>query len=232
MNKKIIILVVFTLLTVLLMAQRVYTQKVVAADPAANIYDIVTNTSTSTSPLYAITADIQETPGEVLTTVAGNPDGQITVPYTSLRINRLGTAVVTVLQLATFPTPWVAGQTVEMKVTEIATGDFTTWTLVIPAGGTAITILNPAQAVPPMPGGDTWTYNLTVNGPATYTVTGPGTYSHEMPWTFTCGPNATDINDLIGNWTASAAPAGFHWVMNPIAVAAGDFVAAKTDKCI
>lgn len=75
---------------------------------------------------------------------------------------------------------------------------------------------------------DSYTYNLTVNGPAGYTVTGPGTYAGAMGTTFTCGPNATDINDLLGNWTASD-PAPGTWVMSPIAVTADMFVPAKTD---
>ena len=33
------------------------------------------------------------------------------------------------------------------------------------------------------------------------------------------------INDLVGTYTIAAAPAGFHWLVNPIVVAAGDFVA-------
>jgi hypothetical protein len=117
-----------------------------------------------------------------------------------------------------------------MYVKHIPTNQEATWNLVIPAGSATITILDPPVVIPPAVAADTYTYNLIVNGPAGYTVAGPGTYSHEMPWTFTCGPNATDINDLIGDWTASAAVPGFHWVMNPIAVGAGDFVAAKTDN--
>ena len=69
MNKKILLLLVLAVICVGLMAQRVYTQKVVAADPNANIYNIVTNTSSTTSPLYIIEADILETTGEVLTSV-------------------------------------------------------------------------------------------------------------------------------------------------------------------
>lgn len=151
MNKKILLLLVLAVICVGLMAQRVYTQKVVAADPNANIYNIVTNTSSTTSPLYIIEADILETTGEVLTSEPGNPNGHLSMPVGTIRINRLSTYVVTSLQLASFPTPFQVGQTVQMKVIERATGDFTTWQIVIPSGGAAITIFDPVQLVPPLP---------------------------------------------------------------------------------
>jgi len=151
MNKKILLLIVLAVICVGLMAQRVYTQKVVAADPNANIYNIVTNTSSTTSPLYIIEADILETTGEVLTSEPGNPNGHLSMPVGTIRINRLSTYVVTSLQLASFPTPFQVGQTVQMKVIERATGDFTTWQIVIPSGGAAITIFDPVQLVPPLP---------------------------------------------------------------------------------
>jgi hypothetical protein len=68
----------------------------------------------------------------------------------------------------------------------------------------------------------TYTYNLQVNGPAGYTVS-QGTYSNEMPHQFVC---STEVNDLIGTWTPSAAGAGFHWVPATHEVVAGDFTLA------
>ena len=129
---------------------RVYTQKVVAGDPSVDIYNIVTNTSSSTCPLYIIWADILETPGEILTTEPGNPEGRISVPITTLRINRLSYHVVTILQLGTFPTEWQPGQTIQMTVIYIPTGESTSWTKVIPEGYTSITELSIAQIVPPL----------------------------------------------------------------------------------
>lgn len=216
MNKKIILIVIFSLMAIMLMAQRVYTQKVVAADPAANIFDIVTNTSSATSPLYIIQADILETPGEILTTEVGNTQGHIWAPVGSLRINRLSTHVVTSLQLANFPTPWQAGQTIEMKVIEIATGDFTTWTHVIPAGGTAITVLDPAQLVPPMPGGT----------PTDYTISGMFTTTN---WDFAdinivaTGIDAEDIMidgasyeiTVPEGWSGTVTPTKAGYIMTP-----------------
>jgi len=152
MNKKLSLTVIILLIAVLSFAgtSRVYTQKVVAGDPSVNIYDIVTNTSSSTCPLYIIWADILETPGEILTTEPGNPGGRISVPITTLRINRLSTHVVTSLQLGTFPTQWEVGQTMQMTFTYIPTGESTSWTKVIPESGAAITDLTNAQIVPPL----------------------------------------------------------------------------------
>jgi len=101
---------------------------------------------------------------------------------------------------------WVPSETVVPALTENTTIDFQ---------GTLIPV-------------DSWVYNLEVVGPIGYTVTGPGAYSGAMNQTFNCGPNATDINDLVGAWTASAAPAGWHWVVNPINVTAGMFSAGKS----
>lgn len=154
MNKKLSLIVLLLLMAALSFAignSRVYTQKVVAGDPSVDIYDIVTNTSSGTCPLYIIWADILETEGEILTTEPGNPEGRISVPITTLRINRLSTVVVTVLQLGTFPTPWAVGQTIQMTVTYIPTGESTSWTKVIPPGtGDPITDLSNAQIVPPL----------------------------------------------------------------------------------
>ncbi len=68
---------------------------------------------------------------------------------------------------------------------------------------------------------DTWNYNLQFTVPAgEYTINGIG-----APYLFT-DHDDLEPNTLIGNYTISAAPAGFHWVENPIAVAAGDFILA------
>jgi hypothetical protein len=160
---------------------------------------------------------MSERPTEIMTTDAASPNYK---GPAILRIAKLGTApnqyAAILVQIGGFATQWVAGDHLQYQVTHIATSQVSTFEMIIPTGTTTVNVLDPTQTIPPAPVvTDTYTYNLLVNGPATYTVTGPGTYSHEMPWTFTCGPNATDINDLIGNWTASAAPSGFHWIMNP-----------------
>ena len=219
MNKKILLVLVLVALSVMLMAQRTYTQKIVAADPAVDIYQIVTNVAPAHCPLYIVEADILETPGEILTTVPGNPDGKISTPVGSLRINRLGpTAVVTILQLANFPTPFAIGQTIQMKVIEIASGDFTTWTLEIPPSASPITVLDPAQEVPPMPG--------TI--PPTYTIS--GTFS-TINWDLTNividAPGATEISEVNtttgvytitvpDGWTGTVTPTKAGYIMDPL----------------
>ena len=152
MNKKLTLIVLLLLMCALSFAgnPRTYTQKVVAGDPSVDIYNIVTNTSSGTCPLYIIWADILETEGEILTTEPGNPGGRISVPITTLRINRLGTAVVTILQLGTFPTPWAVAQTIQMTVTYIPTSETTSWTYVIPEGSGPISETSNAQIVPPL----------------------------------------------------------------------------------
>ncbi len=67
----------------------------------------------------------------------------------------------------------------------------------------------------------TTTYTLNVNGPDGYAVAGPVAGTTDYVAT-----DANDmINDLVGSYTIAAAPAGFHWLVNPIVVAAGDFTA-------
>ena len=158
MQRKLILITVFTLMALALFGLPLnYIQKVVAGDPAVNIYDIVTNTSSATSNQFIVEADILETPGEIMTTEAGNPDGKTTVNYTQLRINRVSTNVVTTVQCGWFPTPWVVGNTIQVTVKYIgtayplATGETVTFTEVIPVGvGSAIMDLTTPEIVPPL----------------------------------------------------------------------------------
>ncbi len=200
---------------------RVYGQVCVLSDGSM---PPVNNTGTTHNPDYIVRATITET-GETLGTDMGTP-------VASLRLFKAGNGttvpydVRTFLQLGTFPTQWVAGQHVLMWVKHIPTDQVTTWTLEIPAGTATITITNPTQVIPPAVIQDTWTYNLQVNGPAGTAVTGPGTYAGTIPQLFTC---TTEVNDLLGNWTVPAPPAGFTWAVNPILVQASDFTGAKVD---
>ena len=152
MKKNLLIIILILSISVLSFAgtPRVYSQGVIAGDPSVNIYDLVTNTSGATSPLYIIWADIVETPGEILTTEPGNPEGRISVTPTTLSINRLATIVITRLELGTFPTQWLAGQTMRMTVTYVPTAQTTTWDYTIPTGTSPITVLTPPQIVPPL----------------------------------------------------------------------------------
>jgi hypothetical protein len=72
---------------------------------------------------------------------------------------------------------------------------------------------------------DTWTYNLQVNGPDGYAVTGPVNGTTD----YLAVDDDDNVNELVGDYTIAAAPAGFHWQTNPITVTADMFVAAKVD---
>jgi len=234
MKKITIIALMFLLVAGLFAAStRGYTQKVV--DPNSTLPNLqfpdVTNTSSSTAPGYIVSAWITTRPAEVTSTLTHVPG--------LIRLYRFGNGTTVpydtrvFVQFSTFTTQWVGGDVLHVQIinnnVNPAMTDF--WEITIPDNsGAAWTVTTPFEMeLWPVVIPDTYTYNLTVNGPAGYTVAGPAAYAGDMGTMFTCGPNATDINDLVGDWTASAAPAGFHWVMNPIAVAAGDFTAAKTD---
>ena len=95
------------------------------ANGAPDILTIVTNSSSSTCPSYLATAQIVET-GETLTTGIA--------PVTTLNISKLGTRARLVLQLGSFPTQWLAGQTLRCTVTYIEPGEhygeYTTWDMI------------------------------------------------------------------------------------------------------
>lgn len=199
MNKKLTLVLIFAMMTILLMGQRVYSQKVIAADPAVDIYTLVTNTSASSSENYIITADILESEGEVITTEPGNPNGYISKLHHSLRINRLSTHVITVVDYWSFPTQPVAGNTIRMSVTYIPTGETLTWDKVLT--GVTMTILTSSELVPPSaPAGHTLTVNSNYPGaaihldgadtgevtPFTFDPADAGTYTVVLPnveWT-------------------------------------------------
>jgi len=167
MNKKLTLVLIFAMMTILLMGQRVYSQKVIAADPAVDIYDLVTNTSSSTSENYIITADVLESEGEVITTEPGNPNGYISKLPASLRINRLSTIVITVVDYWSFPTRPETGNTLRMSVTYIPTGETLTWDKVLT--NTTMTFIQNTELVPPSaPAGHTLTVNSNYPGAAIY----------------------------------------------------------------
>lgn len=170
MTRKLILVTIFTITVLALFGLPLnYIQKVVAGDPNVDIYQIVTNTSTATSDQFIVEADILETPGEIMTTEPGNPDGKTSVFYNNLRINRVATNVVTTAQCGWFPTPWVAGNTIQITVKYIgtaypeATGQTVTFTQVIPENpGSSIMDLVTPEIVPPLPtGGDDQTLTIT-----------------------------------------------------------------------
>mgnify|MGYP001290210245 CR=1 FL=1 len=229
MNKKIILLVVFSMLFVLLMAQRTYSQKVIAADPAVNIYDIVTNTSSTTSEFYTIQADILETPGEVITTDAANTMGHIFVPYLGLRINRLASHVIVVVDYWSFPTQPVAGNTIRMTVTYLPTGESLYWDKELT--GATMTVLTTSELVPPLPG----------TGPTDYTISGMFTTTN---WDFAdinIVATGIDAEDIVidgasytitvpKGWSGTVTPTKAGFIMDPVDRAYTDVTADITGE--
>lgn len=198
---------------------RVYLQRC-SLDTGLEASD-VTNTGTTTSPNYIVRATNLAN-NEVLGTDLGQP-------ASTIRINRSGASpnfyTATNLQLGSFPTQWVAGNVIRMYVQHIATGQSITWDLTIPTGTTLINIQSPIQVIPPATVvADTWAYGLQVNGPAGTAFTGP--QNGTMPQLL-AAPDTDEENELLGVYTAAAAPAGFHWVVNPITVTPADFTGAK-----
>lgn len=108
-----------------------------------------------------------------------------------------------------------AGFQWESTTIEVVAGDFT-------AGKTDY-VYNAAKQFVLVPIPDTYTYNLHIAGPPGYTVTGPTPASSgTIPYTAT----ATVVTELVGSYTAEAAPAGYQWAVNPIVVSADMFIAA------
>jgi len=66
------------------------------------------------------------------------------------------------------------------------------------------------------------TYTLHVNGPDGYAVTGP--VAGVTDYIATDGPSQNNVNDLLGDYTIAAAPAGWHWQLNPIPVTEAMFM--------
>ncbi|GAB1366922.1 hypothetical protein MASR1M36_17930 [Candidatus Cloacimonadaceae bacterium] len=221
-----VLILIFTIALLTAGTARPYTQKC-QLDNGTVDTPYVTNTGQTHSPNYVLTVRLVEL-NESYSTLTLGP--------TQIRMSRLGNGTTTpyytgvYFQMANF-SAWSAGQHMEVTVQYIGTqepedtGTTTSWTLEIPTG---TTVWNPAlvQTIPPtQAGGDTWTYNLQVNGPDGYAVTGPVNGTTD----YLATDNDDDVNELVGDYTIAAAPAGFHWAVNPITVTAGMFVAAKTD---
>ncbi|HNW99739.1 MAG TPA: T9SS type A sorting domain-containing protein [Candidatus Cloacimonadota bacterium] len=129
---------------------RAYYQKVEAQD-GSDILSLVTGTGASyTAPNYTIMAMILEVPTEYLVTGI--------TPTTSLRLVKVGNGstvpyyAAVYVQLGSFPTQWVAGETLHIMVTktDVAPVQTVSWDYVIPAGTSTINILDPVQYIPPL----------------------------------------------------------------------------------
>lgn len=218
--KKLLIIAALTLAIVALFAgtPRVYTQQIVTAPGAPDILTIVTNSSTTTCPSYTATAQIVET-GEILSTA--------THVATTINISKLTTRARLVVQLGSFPTQWVAGQTLRCTVTYTVPGphfgEFGTWDITIPTGTSPWTVYDPLQIVPPAADVVTDTYKLTVNTNVAGVIATGGTAAvgQTTPWV------SAELNDaatLVGTYSMTPI-AGGTWAPASIPVLATDFVA-------
>jgi len=234
MKKTLFIILVCMIITSGLSAarSRAYTQKVV--DPNSVLgnqqFPDVTCTSTQTAPGYVVNAWIVSRPTEVTSTLTHVPG--------VIRLYRFGNGATVpydtrvFVQFANFATDWTVGDVLHVQVinNNVAPALNDYWEFTIPDNLTSALTITTSVALYLWPVAQNhWTYNLQVNGPAGIAVTGPGTYAGTLPQLFTTGQLLADNNDLLGSWTAGAAPAGMQWVENPITVQASDFVGAKVD---
>ncbi len=226
--KRLLLIAVLIVATISMFAAvpRVYQQKLTLTDGT------MPGTPTNSNPI----------PGYVLSVFLANAGGALTPTYSTqsanLCIKRTGAVgnyfVVAYVNQSIFTDPWIAspanvntdGRWLDLTLTHTATGEILHWTRLIPDGTAAWNDNATPLIAPPFPVvSDTWNYNLSFNVPAgDYTINGVG-----APYLFT-DADGLEPNTLIGSYTISAAPAGYHWVENPIAVAAGDFIlAGKAD---
>jgi len=194
---------------------RSYVQKLVWAE--GDILDVVQNTGITHNENFVVTADIVETPGEVMGSSLGTHEG-------SIRICKTGNGTVVpyfaaiFLQLGTFETQWLAGQTLSMSVTYVPTGEVATWTKVIDPGTVTMLYTGDGQEQI-VPGPAAPTYTLTVNSnypgaaiyldgadtgqvtPFTFDPADAGTYTVVLPnveWTPAEYVYAAEADETVG----------------------------------
>lgn len=229
--KRLLLLMLLSLLVIVgvnAASTKAYTQLVYAQGSVLPNHQFpdVTNTSSSTAPGYVVRAWITTRPTEVTSTD--------THAASLIRLYRFGNGTTVpydtrvFLQLSTFSTQWMMGEIVHIQIDHEFGGWPMTdsWEIAIPDGGGGAWTVNDPVTISLWDIGEPYTYSLNINGPAGISVTGPGAYAGVIPWQFICETN-NNINDLVGDWTASPAPTGFHWAVNPITVTANDFVLSK-----
>jgi hypothetical protein len=168
------------------LSARGYYQKVTAADLAFDILTLVTSTQTSyTSPNYRITAFLSQHPEQLLQTGID--------PTSVIRLYKMGTGVsipyfaAVFVDLEAFPTPWIAGEMLNITVTKTDAFPIQTmsWEFVIPIGTSVIYIPDQAQFVPPAPPiVEGYDVTITSNIPGTL-IFKDGQYTGTAPHTFT-----------------------------------------------
>ena len=211
MKKIIIIALMCTVVFGLWAARpRSYTQLLVnssypGAPASAGDYQLpnLTNTSSSTSPDYILSAYVTARPTEIISTLVH--------PSSTIRVFRFGNGTsmpyvsAAVLGFGTFPTDWTGGETIHFDITHIPTGHTGSWELVIPDNTT--NAIGYRQTVNPIPYviAPPWitTYTLTV----TSTPDGKPIYKDNIdtgqvtPYTFDPGEAGTyKVVDPLYTW--------------------------------
>ncbi len=174
------------------------------ADPTNYQLPNLTNTSSSTSPDYILSAYITVRPTEIISTLIH--------PSSTIRVFRFGNGTTVpyvsaaVLGFGTFTTDWTGGETIHFDITHIPTGQTGSWELVIPDNAT--TSIGYRQTLNPIPyviapPSITPTYSLTI----TSTPDGKPIYKdnvdtgHVTPYTFDPGEAGTyKVVDPLYTW--------------------------------
>ncbi|MCK9558361.1 MAG: hypothetical protein M0R50_10030, partial [Candidatus Cloacimonetes bacterium] len=215
MKKIALLSVLFALVVIVSLSagtSRTYVQRVVWEN--GEILDLVTNTGSTHNENFIVTADIEETVGEVLGT-------NLATPISSIRLCKTGNGTIVpyyaavFLQLGTFTTQWVAGQTINMSVTYVPTGAVANWSIVIPAGTTSILMTGEGQE------------QIVPGPPSTHTITGTFTstnWNTEEVTINTTTPEDVEIQvsgstytvTVPDGWTGTITPSKDGYVFDPV----------------
>lgn len=185
MKKIALLSVLFILITSVALyagTPRSYVQKLVWAE--GDILDVVQNTGITHNENFVVTADIVETPGEVLGTNLGTPISSIRICKTGNGTNVPFMAAI-FLQLGTFTTQWEVGQTINMSVTYVPTGVEATWSVEIPTGTTTLLYTGDGQEqIVPGPAAPTYTLAVGANYPGAAIYLDGADTGQVTPYTF------------------------------------------------
>ncbi len=197
---------------------RSYSQKLWTSTTSDGQLPDVTNTSSTTSPNYTLTAYVTTRPTEVISTdpsldTVGLPGSQAP---SSIRVNRIGNGTtvpytsLAFLQFSYFTTQWSAGEVIHFILTHLTDGQIITWDLTIPDNATtAIGYNQPINPIPYVDCSNFFLHNLTVEsnyvGAEIYRDGVTTTYT--TPYVFTEAGTYTVQLAGVTEWT----PAEYVW---------------------